>query len=142
MGPKGKIKIIMARNVTDETIAEPYIATKRKVTYWFNILNKEIFDGELTNFRNIHIKDNLQYKKGKIFAECEGCYTNNKQPIADLYLTTNFKNIQQFLSVMAHEMIHLYQWIFEGSMNHNKISFLQPWLDKLKKHGIKLTVYY
>ena len=137
-----KIKTIMARNVSNEEIITPYMSSKRKATYWFNILNREVFNSKLTKFRNVIITENLHNKKGKIFAECEGFYDLNEKPIADLHLTDKFKSVQQFISILGHEMIHLYQWIYEGSMNHSKQNFFRPWEEKFAKHGIKLATIY
>lgn len=125
-----------------DRFTDPYIATHRKITYWFNILNKEIFGDKLTKPKGVFIKEKLTNKAQRVYAMCHGYYTKNENPITDLELNNKFRHVQHFISVLAHEMIHIFQWEHEGSMNHGKKSFFNPWKEKFAKFGIKLVLIY
>jgi hypothetical protein len=144
---RSKIKPVMACKVSDDEsidrFKDPYLATHRKVTYWFNILNKEIFGNKLTRPKGVFIRERLQLKTQRLYAQCCGYYDPKDQyPIVDLQLSDKFRHVQHFISVLAHEMIHMFQWEYEGSMNHGKKSFFKPWKDKFAKFGIKLQLIY
>lgn len=138
MEKNSKIKKIMAKASSDSQ-NWPYVITKWKVTYWFNHINKLVFNNKLPKFKDIIIEE-LYDKVKFIMAECE-CFERSN-PYAHLHVNTTFKNIQFFIQILAHEMVHLYQWIFEGRLNHSKKNFLDPWKDKFAAHGIDLRVSY
>lgn len=127
----------MAKNVSNEEMPFPYFSTKRKVTYWFNILNQEIFKSSLPKFQKVSIIEDFHY-----FAESEGLYDKTDRPVVDLLIKDKFKDIKQFISILAHEMIHLWQWIEHGSLNHSKKTFFDPWKTVFLKHDIQLKQTY
>jgi predicted SprT family Zn-dependent metalloprotease len=49
-----------------------------------------------------------------------------------------YKNFKQFVEVLAHEMVHLWQWqTIEGStVNHN--TEFHSWKEKFKQNGLNL----
>lgn len=110
-----------------------YTVTIPKVTYWFRILNKRIFKGELKPFASITIR-----KHRKAYAYCSGDFDLFGEPYYWLSIRPKFTSLSQFLEILAHEMVHAYQFMDEGKITHGK-SFL-IWHDEFKKHGLNLTV--
>jgi hypothetical protein len=110
-----------------------YTVTIPKVTYWFRILNKRIFKGELKPFASITIRNHR-----KAYAYCSGDFDLFGEPFYWLSIRPTFTSLSQFLEILAHEMVHAYQFMDEGKITHGK-SFL-IWHDEFKKHGFNLTV--
>jgi len=119
-----------------EKIHEPgeYSPTTKDVRMWHGILNESIFNGVIPKFRRIKIK-----KISGQFAAASGGDTDDNQ-WADLEIDTTFPDFKSFLVILAHEMIHAWQWVKKGNMTHGKTFF--QWRDRLAEQGIPLHKEY
>ena len=109
-----------------------YRTTYADMFLWFDILNNIIFDNRLEAFNQFYIK-NMRDALGMF----EFDDTGGKKPNT-LYMVPVYKNFKQFVEVLAHEMVHLWQWqTIEGStVNHN--TEFHSWKEKLKQTGLNL----
>lgn len=111
----------------------------------FNLLNNSIFNGKL--------------KKPKIeicrmhgaWGECVGDFKDDDTPfVAKIRLNEGFYSIQWFITVLAHEMSHQYQWEvlspprmelgLDPIMSHGQTFFMHK--DKMADMGIFLKSSY
>lgn len=120
---------------------EPYLITKKKIRYWFGIINEDIFENMLTNFTKVTITEDLHTGR-KIFAECECCYDVDGDLISNLEMTDEFTDIRLFLNVLGHEMVHLWESTYKNTMTHSKKTFFGPWKAKFAEHGMTLAKVY
>lgn len=103
------------------TLRECYIAYRR--------LNQDIFKNKLPNAK-ILLK-RLQSYYGE-------CYFDGK--IFNIKLNKRFKNKQFFLMVLAHEMVHVYEYHVFGAMSHGANFY--AWRPIFAKFCIPLSEYY
>jgi len=111
---------------------EKYIPTKKQAKKWFDILNMNIFDNQLTPFDKIQIKDM------GIWWACVTC--DNEAPYAPMHLLLNndFQSELQFVTIIGHEMIHKWQIQINGDTgSHNKHFF--SWRTKFNENGLELN---
>lgn len=103
------------------------------VDHWFRIINRDVFDGKLEDFRRTEIK-----RRRNFWGECEGKYDKGGiTRYCNLSMNHYFKSLQHFIETLAHEMVHAAEWQFEEKMTHG-ISFL-AWAPKLAQYNIKLS---
>ena len=104
----------------------------------FNILNHSIFSGKL-DMPNIRIR-----KLRGAFGEY--CYDTENPEFSEISLTTRYRNMQHFINVLGHEMVHQYQFSVQGDTgNHNRKFY--RWRNKFSKMGLEtrshcLILYY
>lgn len=104
--------------------------TERKVQFWFNVINAAIFNNKLPKFHQIEIGT---YKTFHALCECDDTtYT--------LKIKSKFESRKRFVEVIAHEMIHLYEWVEYQKMTHGKDFY--EWKDKLKRYNLNLYKNY
>lgn len=104
--------------------------TERKVQFWFNVINAAIFDNRLPKFHEIEVGN---YKAFHALCECDDTtYT--------LKIKSKFENRKRFVEVIAHEMIHLYEWVEYQKMTHGKDFY--EWKNKLKRYNLDLYKNY
>lgn len=110
------------------------------VEEWFDVLNVVVFKNRLKEkFQTIEIR-----RRHKIWAEYIGQFYPNekKDVVCGLKLTNRFPNKKFFVQILAHEMIHHFQFICERprfnakNVSHGK-SFWK-WKPIFKKHGLNL----
>ena len=90
---------------------------------WWNLLNNALFDGKLLPPRKIVVKD---------FRDEYGwCLPMATKGHVQLGINSEFDDRKTFITILAHEMIHQWQWTVIGEMTHGK-TFWQ-WKDPLKK---------
>lgn len=98
---------------------------------WFSELNRLIFDNKLGPV-DIEITNLLE--TDQLLGECQLLqYQDSDDP--DEYkirLNNKFKSEQLFLSILGHEMVHMYQFSINDTGNHNKIfySFREKFIDQ------------
>lgn len=118
--------------------SNPFKPTKKEFIEWFNKLNKEVFNGQLNHFRTVTFKK-CRYQ----WAESSGVeiMTKHNPPRisyrVDLIIKNSYPSKKRFIEVIAHEMVHLYQYQFEHVMTHGKTFF--EWKEKLSNFGINLS---
>jgi hypothetical protein len=101
---------------------------------WFDILNNLIFNNRIPAFRYNHIQS---------MRDCVGCVImedeSRDSKWMDLYVLPKYKDFKTFVEVLAHEMVHAYQyWIIKDSCNHNENFY--RWRSKFRSAGIKLSL--
>lgn len=112
-----------------------YETTIEDCNEWFNILNRELFDKTLPPVDEIDIR----WRRG---AYAWYDYDEHKPGTgtARLLMNKRYKSKQFFVEVLAHEMVHHYQYIYNEEMGHGS-SFLK-WRDKFNKKGLSLSKAY
>lgn len=136
------IKVIKQKILTTRKKLKPSLSLKKKyhTTYkdikkYFNILNDGIFNGRLSPFNQIEIRD-LRYSR------CIGQVTQLEWKrkgtrVYKLEMDKTFDTKRDFLDTLAHEMVHLYQFThLNDTGNHNKKFY--KFNSKLKLVGLKL----
>lgn len=144
MARRNPIQIIMESEIPAyREIKKGYKPTLKEAKYYYKLLNRYIFDNQLepTEIKIGRMRDCWGY--------CDDCDSKLHDPQTRIHLTTKYPCIQFFIAVLAHEMIHQYQWEVEGParmrrgrrprFGHGKSFF--HWRNKFKKLGIPLTVY-
>ena len=111
-----------------------YITTVRKINRNFNWINREVFNNELYNFRCV---STYKYEKSGHWAICLGSTCVDKgEKFCNLKIAEEFPNRQIFLNILAHEIIHLYQWTVLGHMNHGPT--FHEWANIFDERGIEI----
>jgi len=108
--------------------------TEHQAKIWFHKLNKSIFDGKITPMPKIEIR-----RRHKIWGEAS--WNNEDVSISTLIsLTTRFRSKQHFLSILAHEMVHIYQAMVGDTGNHNALFY--SFRKKFEEQGLLLKRVY
>lgn len=90
---------------------------------WWNLLNNALFDGKLIPPKKIIVK---------AFRNEHGwCNPLSKQGHVQLGINSEFHDRKEFITILAHEMIHQWQWTEVGEMTHGQ-TFWQ-WKPLLKR---------
>jgi hypothetical protein len=114
----------------------PYRVTNDAVKYWFRIINHEVWNDKLPMFNTIHIRPFV-----KNWAMCIEDTDNPNETKYRLSIDIEFPSFQLFLNVLAHEMVHLYQFTQKDESEHHGDSFWK-WEFILKSHGLTLSEVY
>lgn len=110
-----------------------YAPTINDVIYWYDIINDQIFGNELPHPNAVKLlRSNLywgecfynKYKDGEIFFQ--------------LNFSTKFNSFKDFLEVLAHEMVHVWEFITYGYGGHGE--HWESWRPKLKRFGLDLKI--
>lgn len=132
-----KLERLMAETNPRSETGDKYETTLRDCRKWMNILNEEIFGGKLPKIKDIDIRRRrncyayyLYYpvSKGDDFRYYKLCMKNN------------YPSKQFFVEILAHELIHHYQYINGQPLGHGP-SFM-AWKESFNKKGIKLVKVY
>lgn len=112
-----------------------YETTIEDCQRWFNILNRELFNESLPAVDEIDIR----WRRG---AHAWYDYDEARPGHGPCRLLMNkrYKSKQFFVEVLAHEMIHHYQYIYNEEMGHG--SSFYKWRDKFNKKGLNLSKAY
>lgn len=111
-----------------------YEATIEDCQQWFNVLNREIFDNALPP-----IQIDIRWRRGA-YAWYDYDDTRYDPDNAKLLMNKRYKSKQFFVEVLAHEMVHHYQYIYNETVGHGS-SFLK-WRGKFNKKGLNLFRAY
>lgn len=104
---------------------------------WFRVLNRELFNNSLPDIDYVDIR-----WRRKAFGYYE-YITDTKDPnykLSVLNMNKRYKSKKFFVEVLAHEMVHHYQFMNDEPMGHGP-SF-EKWSDKFSKKGLKLFKVY
>lgn len=111
-----------------------YETTEYACRYWFNILNKEIFNEQLTPVNEIDIRwRRLCYA----FYEYEANKKSRSYGYSKIAMNKKYQSKKFFVNVLLHEMIHHYQALYDEPMGHGP-SF-EKWKEVAKQKGLKLV---
>lgn len=100
---------------------------------WWNVLNIAIFDSQLQKPKAL-ICSNMHSKN---LGECIPLVERWEVQIK---LWREMKNKRVFITVLAHEMVHQYQWLHYRRLSHGPKIFYN-WVPKFKKAGLTLEKY-
>jgi hypothetical protein len=112
-----------------------YETTIEDCQKWFNILNRELFDNALPKINDIDIR----WRRGA-YAWYDYDQTDPKTGTSRLLMNKRYKSKQFFVEILAHEMVHHYQYIYNEEVGHGS-SFLK-WRDTFNKKGLNLAKVY
>jgi hypothetical protein len=104
---------------------------------WFNLLNRELFGNRLPQVTEIDIR----WRRGThayywyVFDDKDPSYYECKLAINKQYESKKF-----FVEVLAHEMVHHWQYVNGDPMGHGPSFF--EWRDLFNKKGLNLVKAY
>lgn len=105
--------------------------TETEFWYWFHTLNEEVFEGVVPQPHLIETcmdEDKWAYVATMDVDEIL---------VVGLYIRTHYENKRQFVEVLAHEMVHLWQIMVNGDTgNHNKHFY--GWRDRFEMFNLNL----
>lgn len=116
----------------------PVHVTKGMVEGIYDALNRSVFSGALTRPK-IVVRD---YSKKQFWGECEGWQRGSRwgeHYTKVIRIERNFPNLKKLIQVVAHEMVHQWEWEYHGVMTHGEKTFL-CWKEDLKYYGIRLDI--
>ena len=110
-----------------------YKTTFKDIKKYFNFFNKALFKEQLNPFNDIQIK-----KMNGCWGQCvEDCSLRKGTKFFCLEMQKKYPNKKEFLTTLAHEMIHLWQQtIKKDTGNHNSLFY--SFRPKFKKYGLSL----
>lgn len=121
--------------VINENCEFIYETTVEDCQKWFNILNRELFNSSLPKVHEIDIRWRRGAHAWYDYEESEpGTGTSR------LLMNKRYKSKQFFVEVLAHEMVHHYQYINNEEVGHGS-SFIK-WRGKFNKKGLNLVEAY
>ena len=112
-----------------------YETTIEDTEMWFRILNRHLFDNTLPPVDEIDIRWRRTAHAWYDYDDSKPGYGTTK-----LLLSKRYKSKQFFVEVLAHEMVHHYQYIYNETVGHGS-SFLK-WRGKFNKKGLNLVRAY
>lgn len=130
MARKSKLAKLLETNDAYE-----YDTTIEDCENWFRILNRELFDNSLPQVHEIDVR----WRRGA-HAWYDYDETKPGTGTSRLLMNKRYKSKQFFVEVLAHEMVHHYQYIYNEDVGHGS-SFLK-WRDKFNKKGLNLVKVY
>ena len=133
---KTKYKSKLQRLLENENESS-YQPTQDDCMKWFRILNREIFDDTLVPVNEIDIR----WRRGA-YAYYESIIDteDDSYSYTKLYMNKKYKSKKFFVEVLAHEMVHHYQFLKHREINHGD-SFVS-WTDTFNKKGLRLVRAY
>lgn len=102
---------------------------------WFRILNRHLFNNTLPPVDEIDIRWRRTAHAWYDYDDSKPGYGTTR-----LLLSKRYKSKQFFVEVLAHEMVHHYQYIYNETVGHGS-SFLK-WRGKFNKKGLNLVRAY
>lgn len=125
------------QKLLDDSVEQLYETTHEDCEKWFRILNRELFNSALDPVDEIDIR----WRRGT-HAYYES-WIDTKDPTyqyTKLCMNKRYKSKKFFVEVLAHELVHHYQFLNEGKASHGD-SFVS-WMDTFNKKGLRLVKAY
>lgn len=119
------------RNLKENDVK--YRPTEEDAWEWFHILNRQLFGNLLKPVEKIFISNHVKY--GDVYA----LYYYNQSKRGDLSkisISSSFRSEKMFVEILAHEMIHHFQYTYDEPVGHGPTFF--AWRDNLKLKGLGL----
>jgi predicted SprT family Zn-dependent metalloprotease len=111
-----------------------YETTIEDCQEWFKVLNRELFENNLPQINEIDIR----WRRGAYaYYDYDERRSNGT---CKLLMSKRYKSKKFFIEILAHEMVHHYQYINNEGIGHGS-SFLK-WRDKFNKKGLNLARSY
>jgi len=114
-----------------------YETTFEDCEEWFRVLNRELFNNKLPDIDYVDIR---WRRKAYAYYEYIGDTKDKDFQLTVLNMNKKYKSKKFFVEVLAHEMVHHYQFVFDEPIGHGK-SF-ERWADTFNKKGLKLYKVY
>jgi hypothetical protein len=113
---------------------DKYKTTYKDIKKYFNYLNEGIFGDKLIRFNEIEIKN---LKREKCIGQVVTFEDERKGTVVfRLEMDNYYDTKRDFLDTLAHEMVHLYQFMINDTGQHNKLFY--SFKSKLDYIGLKL----
>tara|TARA_B100000902_G_C26412316_1_gene482889 strand:- start:46 stop:465 length:420 start_codon:yes stop_codon:yes gene_type:complete len=132
---KRKVKRLVKEDILPSR--RKYKTTYKDIKTWFTYLNLVVFDGRLSPFNDIQIK---QIKEPKIKVWGQVVINDQKRKGTRqfvLEMLPYYNNKKEFVDTLAHECVHLYQMNNLGDTgNHNAVFY--SYRSKLSQLGLQL----
>lgn len=129
MAVKKRSKLVMLMRGEDE--GGTYHPVEDDINLWFRIINQEVFKNSLPEFHEIEIR-----RRRKVWAQCIVLDDDTVK----LSMNNKFHNKKQFVNILAHEMVHLWEWTTYETMGHGEK--FKSWKPKLDAFDVGLSVDY
>jgi hypothetical protein len=110
-----------------------YQPTINDVIHWYDILNRQIFKGELPHVNSIKLHRSNHY-----WGECVHDKYVDGERFFQLNFSAKFNSFKHFIEVLVHEMVHIWECVTYGYMGHGE--HWASWKPKLKKFGLDLQI--
>jgi hypothetical protein len=130
MSKKSKLAKLLHSNENYE-----YETTIEDCRLWFNVLNRELFNNSLPPLDEIDIRWRRKAHAWYDYDQSKPGYGS-----ARLLMNKRYKSKQFFVEVLAHEMVHHYQYIYNEDIGHGSSFF--KWRGKFNKKGLNLVRAY
>lgn len=120
------------RHVKERGETSDFEVTPQLVLFWWHKLNSAVFNNELIPPKDIEIRK---------FRDCWGwCKTYQTKPDIILGITSDMWDRKTFLTVLVHEMVHMWEHETFGKMSHGQNFYF--WQEKIKRNiGLQLNEY-
>ena len=103
--------------------------------YWFNVINEEVFDGCCPSPHLMLVK-----RQRGSWGYVKQAEYGGKHWVA-LFMSPKFPTLAAFIQILAHEMVHVWQFLKLGDTgSHNKHFY--SWRDRFKEFGLDLRRNY
>ena len=113
---------------------ERYVPTEAEFWHWFGILNRAIFNNSIPNPEEVKF-----YRLRGDWARCDGYISDVKRHYEYKFNFFHyFKSLQHFIEIIAHEMVHAYEWSVKGGLMSHGPNFY-AWREPLSRYNITLT---
>ena len=112
-----------------------YETTIEDCRTWFNVLNRELFNNSLPPLDEIDVRWRRKAHAWYDYDEARPGHGTSK-----LLMNKRYKSKHFFVEVLAHEMVHHYQYIYNEEIGHGSSFF--KWRDKFNKKGLNLARAY
>lgn len=134
-----KLSRLQALMATDHAtnVKLEYRTTREDVEKWFDILNEEVFGGSLTKLDEIDIR---RRRRTYAYYEYEPKRRRKKDRFSKLCMNVRYSSEKFFVEILAHELVHHYQYIKMQPMGHGP-SFM-AWKTLFREKGLNLAKSY
>jgi hypothetical protein len=116
------------KNLTYDT--DNFNTTIDDIHIWFDILNEQLFGNKLQPFGKISLK-----RHKNVHALFHYWPRKENKPTM-LEINRKFENKKFFVEILAHEMVHLFQYQYNEPLGHGPSFFV--WSDNFYLKGLKL----
>ena len=144
-----KVKYQLKKALLTRSKIKNHKTTLAQVHFWFNTLNKGIFNSRLSTpeFKLKRLKECLGQCLCTWDARSVKC-PKNHLPVGQTHpsiefvieLKTNYHTWKDFIETLAHEMVHLYQMTVDMDPLSNHNANFYKWKTKFKTFGLGLSL--
>jgi hypothetical protein len=107
--------------------AAPFKPSKRFIKECFHHFNQKVFDNELEIYKSIRWLGTTS----RFYGRCHGMLSADDSYYWILEMSYEYPSFMVFVTTLLHEMVHAYQWMKLGEMNHG-VSFFK-WKRKIER---------